>query len=183
MSKVKGTKISSKISFVKEAYGDAVVDRVFASLSPEDRIRMSSVVDLGWYDMDLYDKILDAIVAVAAKGDDQILERMGRHSAEDLSQRAYKVYYRSKDPETVLSKMIPIHSALNDPGEMEVVKRRDRQISVIVREPPTTLHHCRVANAFYQRSVELCGVGRVEVDEVRCSARGDACCEFVVSWR
>ena len=183
MSKVKGTKINSKIAFLKEGYSEAVVARVFDSLTPEDRTSMCSLVDLGWYDMDLYEKILDAIVEVAAKGNDQILERMGRYGAEDLSQHAYKVYYRSKDPETVLQKMIPIHSALNDPAEMEVVKRRDRQLSVIVKEPPSTLHHCRVATAFYQRSVELCGVSRAAVEEVRCSAKGDSHCEFVVSWQ
>ena len=183
MSKVKGTKINAKVTFLKEHYSEALVTRVFDSLTPEDRARMGLVVDLGWYDMDLYDKILAAIVKVAGKGNQQILERMGRYSAEDLSEHAYKVYYRSKDPETLLAKMIPIHSALNDPGEMDVVRQQDRRLSVIVKEPPSSLTRCRVANAFYRRSVELCGVQQVQVDEPRCTAKGDDVCEFVVSWQ
>lgn len=183
MSKVKGTKITSKIAFLREHFDDAAVQRVFDSLGPEDRARMGLVVDLGWYDMDLYDKILQAIVDEAAGESGQILDRMGRHSADSLSQHAYKVYYRSKDPETVLSKMIPIHTALNDPGEMEVVRRQEGQLSVIVKEPTSTLAHCRVAKAFYERSVELCDVAEVAVDEVQCSAKGDGVCEFVVSWQ
>ena len=181
-SKVKGTKITSKLTFLREEYGDAMAQSVLESLAQDDRLKLEAAVDLGWYEISLYETLVGAIVEVAGKGQEEILERIGHHSAGDLSQHAYKVYYRSGDPETVLQKMVPIHASLNDPGEMEVVKHRDRRLSVLVTKPRGSLLHCKVARAFYQRSVELCGVSNVVVEEPRCSARGDALCEFVVTW-
>ena len=182
ISKVKGTKIKSKLAFLEQEYGASIVERVLDSIEPGNRSSLSSVVDLGWYEISLFERLLGAIVDVVGKGHEQILERIGHHSAGNLSEHAYKVYYRSGDPETVLQKMVPIHTSLNDPGEMEVVKRRDRELSVIVTEPRGSLLSCKVARAFYQRSVELCEVSGVVVEEPRCSAKGDALCEFVVTW-
>ncbi len=182
MSKVKGTKIRSKTDFLKSQYGDAVSDRVLASMSADDRSLLGFLVDLGWYDLELYERLVAAIVEVAGDGDETVLEQLGRYSAEDLSQGAYNAYYRSGDPETVLSKMIPIHESLNDPGEMEIIQRQERQLSLIVNEPRSSLLNCRVANAFYRRSVELCEVLSVRVVETSCSGRNDPYCEFQSSW-
>lgn len=182
MSKVKGTKIKSKLNYLKERYDQATVERVMRSLSTGDRVQIESIVDLGWYEMDLFKSLIQAILAVAAGGDEQVLADMGRYGAEDLSLHAYKVYFRSGDPEVVLSKMVPIHSMLNDPGVMEIQKLADKQLNVVVSEPRSALPHCQIARAFYQRSVELCGVSNVQVDETACSAEGADACEFLVSW-
>ncbi|MEM7352994.1 MAG: heme NO-binding domain-containing protein [Acidobacteriota bacterium] len=182
MSKVKGTKINSKINFLQEKYGDNVVEKVLGSLSPEDQSQLRSIVDLGWYEMELFLHLLEAIVQVVGKGNDQILDRMGRYGAEDLSLHAYKVYFRSGDPEVVLSKMIPIHASLNDPGEMEIERRQDNELDVIVKAPRSGLAHCRVARAFYQRCVELCEVAGATVEETACSSRGADACVFHVTW-
>ncbi len=182
MSKVKGTKIRSKVLYLKEHYDDPIVERVLQSLSATDRAQVETLVDLGWYEMDLFKSLVQAIVDVAASGDTQVLDHMGLYGAEDLSLHAYKVYFRSGDPEVVLSKMIPIHSSLNDPGVMEVEKQQDKQLKVIVSEPRSSLVHCQIARAFYQRSVELCGVSNVTVEETACSATGADACEFLVTW-
>ncbi len=151
VSKVKGTKITSKLVFLRNEYGDSMVERVLDAVDSEDRQKLSCVVDLGWYELSLFEALLRAIVGVVGKGNEHILERIGRHSAGELSQHAYKVYYRSGDPETVLQKMEPIHASLNDPGQMEVLKRQDRKLSVLVFEPRGSLLSCKVARAFYQR--------------------------------
>ncbi len=182
MSKVKGTKIKSKFTFLRRRYSDAMVERVLAAMEPSDQSQLKTVLDLGWYEGELFDNLLGAIVTVAAKGDDMVLEKVGRYGAEDLSKNAYKVYFRSGDPETVLAKMIPIHAKLNDPGEMEIVRHGDRQLSILVKEPRALLNSCKVARGFYRRSVELCGVSNVSVDEVACSAKGAEACEFKVHW-
>ncbi len=182
MSNVKGTKIKSKFTFLRQHFSDAMVERVLAAMAPSDRAQLQTVLDLGWYDSGLFENLLAAIVKVAGHGDDQILGKVGRHSAEDISQNAYKVYFRSGDPETVLAKMVPIHAKLNDPGEMEVLRHSEQELSIVVKEPRALLNSCKVARGFYQRSVELCGVSNVSVEEVACSGKGANACEFKVSW-
>jgi predicted hydrocarbon binding protein len=182
MVKVKGTKVRSKLAFIEDEYGQEMVGKVLASLAPEDRRAIHRILDLGWYPANLYDQTLRAIVAVAAGGDEGVLDRIGEYTAEHQSAGAYKVYYKSKDVMTVLRKMVPMHSMLNDPGEMEVIFHGPRSASIVVRQPPSSRELCRVARAFYQRTVELCGQPSVSVAEVHCSARNDPFCEFKVTW-
>lgn len=180
--RVKGTKLSSKLTYVKETYGDEALSRVLDALPPEDRKQLHLVLDLAWYPFDLYQRLLQSIVTSAAGGDAAVLERIGEHTADLQAKGAYRVFFRSGDPATVLERMAPMHSLLNDPGEMEVVRTGPRQASIVVRQPPSTQELCRVARAFYRRSLELAGAREVMVREPECSARGGACCRFELRW-
>lgn len=182
MAQVKGTKISSKIAFVKNEHGPETVEAVLGALSPADRESVRRVLELGWYPLELYERVLDAIVATAGRGSQAVLDDIGTYTAEHQAGHAYRVYFRSKDPRKVLEAMVPMHSQLNDPGEMEVVSDGDRHVTIFVRQPSGTLRGCRVARAFYRRSVELCGVEHPRVQEVQCSARDGECCEFEIRW-
>ncbi|MEM7587395.1 MAG: hypothetical protein AAF560_28665 [Acidobacteriota bacterium] len=182
MSEVKGTKIKSKFTFLRERFSDAMVERVLDAMAPRERSQLQTVLDLGWYDSGLFENLLGAIVRVAGGGDEAILNQVGRYGAEDLSQNAYRAYFRSGDPETVLAKMVPIHAKLNRPGEMEILRHADQELSIVVLKPRSGPHSRLVARGFYQRSVELCGVSNVGVEQVARSAHGDEVCEFRVTW-
>jgi len=183
VAKVKGTKITSKMDFVRDVYGDEGAGEVGAALSEEDREAVRTALEIGWYPHELYERLLRAVVDGPGKGDEAVLDRIGRHNAERQAEGAYKVYYRSKDPQAVLESMVPMHSMLNDPGAMSVDPRGEGHLSILVEEPPGDALVCRVARAFYQRSIELCGARAVTVRELECSGRGGAHCRFEVRWR
>ena len=182
MANVKGTKITSKMAFVRDVYGDEGAEQVARVLSAEDREAVRTALEIGWYPHELYERLLQAVVEGPGRGDEAVLDRIGRHNAERQAGGAYKVYYRSKDPRAVLESMVPMHSMLNDPGAMSVEPRSDGHLSILVEEPPGNALVCRVARAFYQRSVELCGAGSVTVREMECSGLGDPRCRFEVRW-
>jgi len=183
MAKVKGTKITSKVAFVRDEYGDEGVENLLASLPEDDRKAVRTALEIGWYPHQLYERLLRAMVDGPGGGDEALLDRIGRHNAERQAGGAYSVYFRSKKPIEVLEAMVPIHSMLNDPGEMEVEARADKHLSIVVVEPPGDPLVCRVARAFYHRSIELCGARSVSVRELECSGKGGERCRFEVRWQ
>jgi len=183
MAKVKGTKITSKLEFVRDVYGDEGSEQLVGALCAEDREATRTALEIGWYPHELYERLLQAVVDGPGRGDEGVLDRIGRHNAERQAAGAYRVYFRSKDPQAVLESMAPMHSMLNDPGKMSVEPRSNGHLSIVVEEPPGNSLVCRVARSFYQRSVELCGAESVIVREVECSGRGDEHCRFEVRWR
>ncbi len=183
MPRVKGTKITSKLAFVRERHGDEGVARLLQALGPADATAVRTAVGVGWYSIDLYERLVEALVETVGGGDEAVLDQVGEHTAESQAAGAYKVYYRAKDPAGLLESMAPMHSMLNDPGEMAVERQGETHVSLTVRAPTTSSRVCRIARAFYRRSVELSGGHDATVRETRCLARGGDECRFEVRWR
>lgn len=182
MGQVKGTKITSKMEFVRDVCGEDGVRQVLDALDADDRKQVRRALEIGWYSQELYDRLIRAIVDGPASGDERILDRMGAYSAERQAEQVYSVYFRSRDPQALLDGMTPMHRMLNDPGEMTVERRGDGHLTLVVEEPRGNPVSCRVARSFYQRAVELCGVEGVSVREVECSGTGAGRCRFEVRW-
>jgi uncharacterized protein (TIGR02265 family) len=179
---VKGTKITSKLAFVRDVYGEDWAQRVLESLAPEDGEKVRTALEIGWHPRDLYERVIQAVVDGPGGGDERVLDRLGKHNAERQSEGAFAVYYRSRDPLTVLQGMAPMHRMLNRPGEMRVERQGDKHLTIFVDEPTGSSTICRIAAAFYRRSVELCGAREVTVREVECSGHDGDRCRFEVRW-
>lgn len=180
MSNVKGSKLTSKLSFLRERYGDDSVEKVIAAMPPEDQATLRFVLDVSWYPQDLYDRLVETIRDTVGKGDPAILDEIGHHSAQHQLTHIFKAY-RGKELEETLRNQVIIHSRVNDPGRM-TVDIGDHRCTIIVEEPKSTLTSCRIARAFYERTVELYGANRVQVEEPECSANGDPRCRFELTW-
>lgn len=181
-ARVKGTKLKSKLAFVEEAFGGGVLQEVLSALPEEDQQSLRRLLDLGWYPIGIFDRLLAAIVQVAGRGDLDVLDRMGRESANYQAENAYRVYFRGRDPRALLEAMVPMHSQINKPARMELVERGERSLSLVVYGPPTTLLTCRLARSFYQRAMELAGGESARVTESACMARGQDHCRFDMEW-
>lgn len=183
MANVKGTKLSSKLGYVRDVHGEEMERAVIAALSEEDRSLVTKILEIGWYPEELYVRLVQAVVDAVAGGDERELDRVGTHAAERQARGAYSVYFRGKDPAGLLEGMAPMHGMLNDPGEMRVERRSNGHVTLLVSSPRGHAQICRVARAFYRRAVELCGGREVAVREVECSGRDAPACRFEVRWR
>lgn len=183
MEKVKGTKITSKLAYVREVHGEEMERALLDALSEDDRRQVIGTIDIGWYPMELYQRVVEAMVEAIAGGDERELDRAGAHAAERQARGAYSVYFRGKGPAELLESMAPMHQMLNRPGEMRVERRAEGHVTLLVSAPSGHTQSCRLARAFYRRAVELCGGREVTVREVECSGRDAAACRFEVRWR
>lgn len=181
MANVKGGKLSSKLAFVKEVYGEEMVGKVIDSMSADEKASLKMILDSAWYPIALYDRLLIAVCDVAAGGDEAIYTRIGKHSAELAFTTTYRVF-RGKNPVDLVKKMSSMHAMRNDPAEMKVVSQSETHCTVRISKPKSTVTLCKVSRAFFVRAVELCDGMSVRVLEARCSAKGDSYCEFNINW-
>jgi predicted hydrocarbon binding protein len=179
MANVKGSKLSSKLSFVQQRFGPGAVERVLQVMSASDRAELSNIIDLRWYPFELYDRLLHAITNTNAAGDEAILDQMGAHSADHQLSNIYSAYKRD-ELVRMFKNMVPMHSHMNDPGRMEVSTAGDATCTITVTEPKSTAAACRVSRAFYRRVAEIAGAKSVRVVEPACTSRGDAACRFEI---
>ena len=182
MTRIKGSKLSSKLVFVRHAYGEETLERVINAMSADDRPLISGVADLRWYPSDLYERLVQTICRVAARGDETVYDRMGAETAEHQLSNIYAAFRRG-DLVRTLKNMVPMHSHMNDPGHMEVDSSRNCECTITVTEPRSTaVASCRISRAFYGRVAELAGAADVHVTERTCTALGNDACRFVIEW-
>jgi uncharacterized protein (TIGR02265 family) len=181
MSRVKGGKISSKLAFVRDQYGERRIAEVLGIMTAGDREAFAMVLDTQWYNIETYDRLVRAICQTVGEGDETIYEKMGAHSAEQAYATTYRVF-RGKDPADLVKKFLNMHSMRNDPSEIEVTSKESGHCTVKVLKPKSTEPLCKMSLGFFARAVELCGGKETRVREARCSARGDQYCQFELTW-
>lgn len=181
MSQIKGSKLTSKIAFVRRAYGDAMVERVIEALPAADQPLLRDVLDIRWYPSALYDRLVQTICRVAANGDETVYDRMGIESADLQLNNIYAAFKRS-DLVKMFKNMVPMHAHLNDPARMQVDSSRDDECTIVVTQPRSTRIGCRISRAFYRRVAEIAGAEDVRIRERTCTAEGDDACRFVLHW-
>ncbi|MGH9760470.1 MAG: V4R domain-containing protein [Blastocatellia bacterium] len=181
MARVKGGKISSKLTFVKESYGPEMLERVRSSLPLADQSDLKLILDTGWYDFDLYNRVNTAICKVAAEGDQSIYEKMGWHSAEVAFGKTYKVFL-AKNVKDLLGKIESMHMLRNEPAEMNVEFIDENSCRVSVTSPKSTVEICKINKGFYERSFQLCGGKNVVCKELQCTGSGADQCVFDITW-
>ncbi|HMG33323.1 MAG TPA: hypothetical protein VKM94_05240 [Blastocatellia bacterium] len=182
MGRVKGGKISSKIAFIREYYGEEMIQKIVASMTPRDQAELKLILDTAWYSIDLYDRFVVAICDVAASGDSSVYEKIGFHSADLAFSTTYKTF-RGKNPTDLFEKTLSMHAMRNDPAEMKVISQQDGACIVRIAQPRSTVALCSLARAFYVRAIELCGQSNVRVRETSCSGRHEAYCQFEIAWQ
>lgn len=181
MSRVKGGKISSKLSFVKDRYGESKITEVLDSMTVGDQQALAMVLDTEWYALETYDRLVRAICQTVGAGDETIYEKLGAHSAEQAYTSIYKVF-RGKDPADLVKKFMNMHSMRNDPSEIEVISKEPGHCIVKVLKPKSTEALCKMSLGFFARAVQLSGGQGTRVRESQCSAKGDPYCQFELTW-
>ncbi len=181
MGRVKGGKISNKLAFLKDHYGEAMVRQVIDSMDSFDQLELKIILDTAWYEIELYDHLMIAICKTAAGGDESVYTRIGYYSAEQSFSTTYKAF-RGKDPEDLVRKMVTMHAMRNNPADMKIAYYEAGRCMVRIAEPRSTVAICKVAVAFYVRAIELCGASSVEVKETSCSGKGQPFCQFDLNW-
>jgi len=182
MDRVKGSKISGHLGFVKDTYGEEMVRAVIGSMDADDQAALKIVLETGWYPFDLYARLTEAVCHTLSPGDESIYARMGSYSADQTFTTIYKTF-RGKDPGDLLRKFVDMHAMRNDPAQMEIENLGVDHCSVLISRPRSTPAVCEVLRAFQQRALELSGAEGARVYENSCSGRGDAYCRFELSWK
>lgn len=123
-SKVKGVAFRSVLAALEELRSKSMVERVLGSLSSDDRSSIEfRVVNTGWYPIELYATLLDAIATVSGEGD-SLVRAVGATALRRDVTGVYRVMFRVFSPENVLTISAKLFGFYYDTGSLAIVEKR-----------------------------------------------------------
>ena len=180
----KGSVFLSRLAFLRERGGDPLVARVLATLPPDDRETLSGIVlPSTWYPFDMNER-LDAAIASALGGGDDIFRLLGRQSALHNLSASHRNFIRAHDPHGLFRQTASIYRVYYDSGSRTYEKLGPKKVALrTVESKSFSRADCLTIVGWLEQAVEMCGGVDVRATEPRCRARGDSLCEYVVEWR
>jgi uncharacterized protein (TIGR02265 family) len=183
VQQVKGSVLKSRLAFVEQTAGPEGVERVLATLAPDDRRAMRDLVPVQWCPFDLGQRLDAAIVAVLAQGNPQFFERLGAASAESNLTGVHRAFVTAGDPQAFLAKAPQIYRLYYGTGRREYTKTGERSAVLTTYDAETfSVPDCATVVGWHRKALEMCGAGGVEIVEDECRARGGTVCRYRVSW-
>jgi Protein of unknown function (DUF2378) len=183
VQQVKGSVLKSRLAFVEELAGTDGVERVLATLTPEDRSALRSLVAIQWCPFDLGTRLDDAIVAVLGHGKPEFFERLGAASAETNLTTVHKAFLVPGDAHAFLAKAPQIYKLYYQTGRRDYEKTAEREAVLTTTDAETfSAPDCLTIVGWYKKALEMCGATGVRIVEEACRARGGSACRYRVSW-
>ncbi len=179
----KGAAVRGTVAFVEHAFGAATRQRVLDALPPADAAALASVTATDDVPYDRIIALWRAIDAEVAESTPQWAEQAGTFSIESMGVQLYSGILRKPTPTDFLTQSVSLFRLFYAPGDMRVVHEEPKgAVLRLVGFDPGTDLFCRRQVGGLARSVELAGGVAPRVRHVRCSLRGDAFCEWEMSW-
>jgi hypothetical protein len=127
--RIRGGIVSTSIHWVRDVYGEALLQRVLGRLTPEERTAFSgTILPISWYPLSSWMAFLDACRAEVREhfGEDgDIFDRRSlREPGGRFLQTIYRFVLSFVRPETTISKLPLIIDRTFDQGSTEVLQNR-----------------------------------------------------------
>ena len=183
VQQVKGTVLKSRLAFVEEHAGKDGLERVFASLEPDDRRALAMILPVQWYPFELGKRLDGAIVQVLGGGKVEFFERLGEASATRNLATFHQAFLTPGDPHGFLAKAPTIYALYYETGRREYSRTSETSGLLVTYDAETfSAPDCLTVVGWYRKALELCGAHGVRVVEEECRARGGEVCRYRVSW-
>ncbi|MBZ0112126.1 MAG: hypothetical protein K8J08_06690 [Thermoanaerobaculia bacterium] len=185
MVEVKGTTILLRMQFVEERATPEQKKAIRERLAPE----FSQVLESGmllpaeWRPLQWLVQLTQVVDQVLGTGDGKLAWELGRYSAELGAKAMYSAFSKPGDPGLIFSIGSGVWRQFYSSGRLEVVNAGPARVRLQVHdfeEPVAEI--CAGVGGWMERNVELAGTASTEVREVACRRRGDAYCEYDISW-
>jgi hypothetical protein len=183
MPRSRGTSLLNNRSWVEHRFGAEGWSRFLAAVSPDDQRTLSTALAVGWYDLGVELRMLDAIERTVCEGDRALLAEMGRYTADHDFGGVQRLFFRLANPAYVMEKAMAYWSRYYDTGRWEVRRVPHGAEGTLVDFAASDERFCLTTRGYIGRMFELVGARDVRVEHPRCRGRGDAECLFQGRWR
>lgn len=180
---VKGSPVRSLQKFLDAELTPEQRQAVFDALPPEYAKRFRSPI-LATETVPVH--MLNRFTEEAARARNEPIEafarRAGRQGAGDAVKGIYRFFALVLTPPALLSKASHMWSSLYDRGEMRVDEQTETSARIRIMNFPSEVAGCARVTGWIERMAEMTGVKNVKVEQTQCAAKGEACCQWEVSW-
>jgi len=170
--------VLSRLAFVRDTKGPAVLERVLARAGSDLR----DVRPGGWYPFDDGER-LDSAIAEEMGGGDKVFLEMGKRSAEFNLGDTQKLFVQGRDPHGLLRSASAIYRLYYDTGSRTYQAQSSRRAVLrTLQSRSFSRSDCLTVIGWHEKAIELCGGKHPRVSHPKCRAEGDAWCEYVCEW-
>ena len=181
--RVKGGLPRARFLFVALNHGADTWARALARLAEEDRLSLAEIDIEQWYSLDLLDRLDRAIVEELGRSEEEVFDALGEFSATTSLSGPFASLLNT-DIHSFLTQSALIHRSYQNFGTPKYDALSDTSgLLTIQYETAPPASFCISGAAYFRRAIELCGARSAKVTHARCSARGDAVCEFYITWQ
>ena len=180
---VKGGLLRARFLFVALNHGPDVWGRILARLPEEERRSIEEIGLDNWYPLRTLDLIDKAIADELAGKYEEVFNQLGEFSATTALSGPYSSLL-NPDIHSFLKQSSLIHHAYQDFGKASYEPLSDTSGLLTIKydtAPPVSF--CESGTAYFRHAVELCGARSARITHTRCTGRGDAVCEFYITWQ
>jgi hypothetical protein len=180
---VKGGLLRARFLFVALNHGPAAWARILARLPEEDRDSLKDISIDDWYPLGTLNYVDRAIADELGEKDDEVFDRLGEFSATSSLSGPYSSLL-DPDIHCFLKQSSMIHHAYQDFGRAGYDPLSETSgLLTINYDTAPPLSFCISGVSYFRHAVELCGARSARVTHTRCCGRGDAVCEFYITWQ
>jgi len=180
---IKGGLLRARFLFVALNQGPAAWTRLLERLEEEDRNQIQEITIDNWYPLQLLDRLDRSIADELGGSAESVFERLGEFSATSSLSGPYSSLL-DPDIHSFLKQSAMIHRAYQDFGRAayEPLSETSGLLSINYDTPPP-LSFCISGTSYFRHAVEMCGAASARITHTRCCGRGDAVCEFYITWK
>jgi uncharacterized protein (TIGR02265 family) len=182
---VGGNIVLARRTFVLDRGGNDLWERILAKLPPEDAVQLRrTLLVTSTYPLELNLRLDAAIARELHPGEpERAFLEMGRKSADVNLGGPQRAFVREGDPHHLLGFTDSIYAFYYGEGRRTYEKTGPTSAVLTTHDaPPSTPGDCLTVVGWHERALELSGASNVKVIEERCRCRGDAVCEYRLSW-
>ena len=157
---VKGSAIISTLEYIKDKYGDAILEKIKAKLSQEERdIVEGAIVQPTWYPFSIYINLTKYMDMICGVGDLTLAKEIGRWAADHDLKTIYRVFYMLGSPQFIIKKASSVFATYFDEGSFNVVSEGKGQVTVELVDFPVEadLVFIQRITGFMEKTLELSG--------------------------
>jgi predicted hydrocarbon binding protein len=180
----KGITFTHARSYVEGTFGATGWNAVLQHSRPDDRATLGGIVAVGWYELDLYARLLRSIDSALGRGDLELMAAIGRYGAEKDLNTVYRLFFRLQSPAYAIEKVAEYWRKFHDTGVWTVEREGSGKARGTLRDWGCVDRAlCREMMAYMTRVLELVGAKEVRLSHPRCRADGETECFFSLRWK
>ena len=184
MVEVKGSVIVDTIDAIKGKFGDEVYNRILNNLNENDRkIFGNLVLDLGWYNLDGFVRLLEQDVSVTLNGDEKLLIARSEALFEKQLKGIYRFFIKLGSAEFVIKNLSLVHKTYFRGVSIDVKMESSNRAAV--RYTGFEKQHRIIGFSiigFFKKALEMSGAKDVNPHYTTPIEENKGYCDLVITW-
>jgi hypothetical protein len=179
----KGVSFYNAIQFAQERFGEAGWQTVLSTLTIEEQRTIAAMIPMGWYDLDLYARVLKHIVRLSGAKDSELLISYGHFAAEQDLSKLHKIFMRVLNPGQIFDQAMKVWTRFQDTGSWVIERKGKQAVGTLTDWGCVEEVLCLEMIGYLEALLRLSHGKDATVRHTECRVRGAKTCVFLATWR